>query len=138
MLGANLQPAEDVVLGFRAQALLPIRQKTGDRCSCRLSWCIGEHNIDLIAQLQIVHFLIPFDNDNSVLLWLCCSLPQGWKHSTEKYYCGNCWTRDHVLRATIIPVAAPVGATWDDLDNELVEMFRETTRASNWMTMELA
>src|SRR5882672_6159917 len=62
MLGANLQPAENVVLRFRAQALLLIRQKTGDRCSCRVSWSIGEHNIDLIAQLQILHLLIPFDN----------------------------------------------------------------------------
>src|SRR5438128_9113737 len=68
MLGANLYPAEDVVLRFRAQALLLIRQKTGDRCSCRVSWSIGEHNIDLIAQLQIVHFFIALDNP--ILLFL--------------------------------------------------------------------
>jgi len=61
MLGANLQPAEDVVLRFRAQALLLIRQKTGDRCSCRVSWGIGEHNLNLIARLQIIHFFIPLD-----------------------------------------------------------------------------
>lgn len=62
MPGANLQPAKDVVPRFRAQALLLIGQKTVDRCSCRVSWSIGEHNVDLIARLQIVRFLIPFDN----------------------------------------------------------------------------
>src|SRR6185369_13303291 len=62
MLRANLKPAEDVVLRFRAQAFLLIGQNTADCCSCRLSWSIGEHNIDLIAGLQVVHFLIPFEN----------------------------------------------------------------------------
>jgi hypothetical protein len=27
-----------------------------------VSWSIGEHDIDLIAKLQIVHFFIPLDN----------------------------------------------------------------------------
>src|SRR5665213_599434 len=55
MLGTNFQPPKNVVLRFGAQALLPIRQKTTDRCSRRQSWSIDEHDLDLIARLQIVH-----------------------------------------------------------------------------------
>ena len=43
----------------------------------------------------------------------------------------------YLLRAIIIPVAAPVDGTWDQLRDGLRKMWRITTQASNWMVTEL-
>jgi len=46
-----------------------------------VSWSIGEHNIDLIARLQIDHFFIPLNNPvlhvltTAMFLWVSFPLP---------------------------------------------------------------
>ena len=65
-------------------------------------------------------------------------LPTGWKHAGEEYWCGDCWRGKYVLRAITLPVAQPLGVTWEDFRTALKLMWRETTRASNWMVRQLA
>jgi hypothetical protein len=60
IVGANLQPAKDVILRFRAQALLLIGQATADHRSCRSAGIIGERDINEIAWLQIFHWSFLF------------------------------------------------------------------------------
>ena len=66
-------------------------------------------------------------------------LPTGWKHPVpETYYCGDCWRGKYILRAITLQIAEPQGLSWDDLRTALKVMWRETTRASNWMMRQLA
>jgi len=64
-------------------------------------------------------------------------LPRGWKRTDEQYICGSCWSASRVLRAVTMPVVEPIDVSWEQLDKVLKEMFRETTRASNWMMTQL-
>jgi len=61
----------------------------------------------------------------------------GVKRLKGNVYCPEHWKQRYVLRAAIIPVAEPLGASWDDFRAVLREMWIETTRASNWMMTEL-
>lgn len=65
-------------------------------------------------------------------------IPKGWKHPNESYFCGNCWNKEYVLRAISLEVVEPLGMTWDEMMVKLREMWRETTRCSNWMITQLA
>lgn len=60
-------------------------------------------------------------------------LPRGWKNKQGEYFCADCWKARHILRAISMPVVAPVDSTWEELRTALKLMWRETTRASNWM-----
>src|SRR5205814_6602877 len=52
-------------------------------------------------------------------------------------YCPECWAKRYLLRAVSMPVASPYGCTWDELRADLKLMWRETTRASNWLMTRL-
>jgi len=66
-------------------------------------------------------------------------LPHGWKRKGDEPRCDECWNKEHVLRAIVIPVVSPgENVTWKELNDALQEMFRTTTRASNWIITELA
>lgn len=59
--------------------------------------------------------------------------PAGWKHIGTEYTCPECWRERYLLRAVTLPVVSPLDCKWEDLDGALKLMWRETTRASNWM-----
>ncbi|HYT08977.1 MAG TPA: hypothetical protein VEL77_15135 [Rugosimonospora sp.] len=67
--------------------------------------------------------------------------PMGWhKHDKDAesvVYCPDCWAKRYLLRAVAMPIASPYGCTWEELRNDLKLMWRETTRASNWLMTEL-
>ena len=65
-------------------------------------------------------------------------LPTGWKHLADEYRCGDCWQAQYMLRAVILPVVSPVDLEWSALREALKVLWRETTRASNWIVRELA
>jgi hypothetical protein len=64
-------------------------------------------------------------------------LPPGWKRHQDKVACAACWAERYLLRAISLPVASPVNLTWAELRTRLKPLWRETTRASNWMMTEL-
>ena len=59
--------------------------------------------------------------------------PAGWKHVDNTYNCSECWGKKYILRAITMPVVSPVDSKWEDIDEALKVMWRETTRCSNWM-----
>ena len=63
--------------------------------------------------------------------------PQGWKVLKGESYCRTCRQTSHVLRAVIVPVAAPQTGSWAELGDELRTLWSETTRCANWMVSEL-
>lgn len=82
------------------------------------------------------------------VVWICAEcqagrtkpekrLPRGWKRLSEAVYCDVCWRKRYLLRAVIIPLAAPLDGNWDGLREDLRKMWRVTTQASNWMVTEL-
>ena len=64
-------------------------------------------------------------------------LPRGWKRK-EQLFCPACWGERYLLRAVTFGVAAPLDATWKELDQALHGMFAMTTSCANWMTTKLA
>src|SRR5450755_2357653 len=64
-------------------------------------------------------------------------LPRGWKRRDEGSYCDNCWGKRYILRAVVVPIAAPIESTWEELRAALREMWIATTHASNWIVTEL-
>lgn len=64
-------------------------------------------------------------------------LPSGWKRKGTAVYCSACWGKHYILRAVVIPVAAPETGTWDELRASLRSMWIATTQASNWILTEL-
>jgi len=63
--------------------------------------------------------------------------PQGWKVLKGESYCRACRQTSHVLRAVIVPVAAPQTGSWAELGDELRALWSETTRCANWLVSEL-
>src|SRR5262245_53045746 len=63
--------------------------------------------------------------------------PQGWKILKGDAYCQACKQASHVLRAVIVPVAAPQTGSWAELGDELRTLWAETTRCANWLVSEL-
>jgi hypothetical protein len=64
-------------------------------------------------------------------------LPSGWKRRGDDVFCGSCWRSRFILRAITMPISSPLDCSWDDLHAAVKEMWRVTTRASNWMMTEL-
>jgi hypothetical protein len=63
-------------------------------------------------------------------------VPVGWKRQGETVYCGDCWRKRYILRAVALPVASPVGCTWEELRGDLKAMWRLTTAACNRIMTE--
>ena len=63
--------------------------------------------------------------------------PRGWKAHEGETYCADCWNRRYLLRAVSMPVAAPIGCTWQELRDDVKAAWRQTTRAANWIITEL-
>jgi len=63
--------------------------------------------------------------------------PQGWKVLKGDAYCQGCKQSAYVLRAVIVPVAAPLTGSWAELGDELRMLWSETTRCANWLVSEL-
>lgn len=63
--------------------------------------------------------------------------PQGWKILKGEPYCRACRQTSYVLRAVIVPVAAPQTGSWAELGDELRALWSETTRCANWLVSEL-
>jgi hypothetical protein len=63
--------------------------------------------------------------------------PKGWKVLGDAPYCSVCKLRAYMLRAVVLPVAGPLGATWDELRDALRSAWGDTTRCANWMMTEL-
>jgi hypothetical protein len=64
-------------------------------------------------------------------------LASGLEGHRNTVYCDRCWRERYLLRAISMPVAAREEISWEDLRKPLKTVWRETTRASNWMTTEL-
>lgn len=64
-------------------------------------------------------------------------VPRGWKVLRGEPYCPACKGRAYSLRALILPVAGPEGASWPALRDHLRTQWVETTRCANWMISEL-
>lgn len=63
--------------------------------------------------------------------------PRQWKVLGGETYCPSCKSTAHILRAVIMPVSAPIGASWNELRDELRGLWAETTRCANWIVSEL-
>lgn len=63
--------------------------------------------------------------------------PRGWKLLKGEAYCPACKQSSYVLRAVIVPVAAPQTGSWAELRDELRRLWSETTRCANWLVSEL-
>lgn len=63
--------------------------------------------------------------------------PMGWHKRQEEVYCEDCWGARYLLRAVAMPVAEPLGCSWEDLSKDLKQLWRDTTAASNWIMTEL-
>jgi hypothetical protein len=63
--------------------------------------------------------------------------PRGWKILRQQPYCPACKHSAYSLRALILPVSGPHGASWAELRDKLRELWAATTRCSNWMMTEL-
>lgn len=63
--------------------------------------------------------------------------PQGWKVLKGEPYCRACRQTSYVLRAVMVPVAAPQTGSWAELGDELRALWAETTRCANWLVSEL-
>ncbi len=63
-------------------------------------------------------------------------LPRGWKRSSEKVYCGDCWRKRAILRAVTMPVVEPLSGSWKELRDALAEAWKQTTAASNFILTE--
>jgi hypothetical protein len=63
--------------------------------------------------------------------------PTGWHKRETAVYCPNCWKEHYLLRAVAMPVAEPLGSSWEDLRKDLKVMWQQTTAASNWIMTEL-
>lgn len=58
--------------------------------------------------------------------------PIGWKrHPSGELLCRPCWDKRYVMRAVTIPVAGPVGMTWDPLRTALQQAWRDCTHLAN-------
>ena len=62
--------------------------------------------------------------------------PAGWKHHRDAYYCALCWGKRYVLRAVTIPVAEPIGCSWEELRKQLKAQWVQTTAAANRIMTE--
>lgn len=58
-------------------------------------------------------------------------LPRGWRDHADRRWCDGCWSDAYVLRAVTLPVAHPVGATWDEFGAELRAAWEDATAAAN-------
>ncbi len=63
--------------------------------------------------------------------------PRGWKMLRSQPHCPACKRAAFSLRALILPVAKPEGASWAELRAHLRSLWVETTRCANWMVSEL-
>jgi CBS domain containing-hemolysin-like protein len=63
--------------------------------------------------------------------------PRGWKTLRGQPYCPSCKRSSYSLRALILPVAKPEGASWAEFRERLRPLWIETTRCANWMVSEL-
>jgi hypothetical protein len=64
-------------------------------------------------------------------------IPRGWKMLRGEPHCPACKGSAFVLRALILPIARPEGASWPEFRAQLQRQWRETTRCANWMISEL-
>ncbi len=65
-------------------------------------------------------------------------LPPGWhRDPAGNSLCGGCWNARYILRAITIPVAGPVGATWDDFRAAMDDGWKRATALANWGVQEL-
>lgn len=58
-------------------------------------------------------------------------IPNGWKQHEDGTFCNACWKTAYRLRAITLPVAAPVGMTWEELRPHLRECFTQATTLAN-------
>jgi hypothetical protein len=63
--------------------------------------------------------------------------PQGWHKRQEALYCEQCWDERYLLRAVSMPIAEPVGCSWEELRKDVKALWAQTTRASNWIMTQL-
>lgn len=66
------------------------------------------------------------------------ALPRGWKRHADAPFCPTCWGERFVLRAITVPVAAPIGRTWEELRAALRTAFSASTAAANVVVQALA
>jgi len=65
-------------------------------------------------------------------------LPRNWKWHNGKIYSQKAWQQHYVLRSIVIPIAAPVGVEWPQLNEALKRAWRASTGLANWLMTELA
>ena len=64
-------------------------------------------------------------------------LPQGWKRRDDnRLFCGDCWSKQYLLRAVVFPIVSPINCTWDEMRASIKQMWVETSKAANWMMTE--
>lgn len=66
------------------------------------------------------------------------ALPRGWKRHAGAPFCSTCWGERFALRAITVPVAGPVGRTWEELRASLKVAFVASTAAANVVVQSLA
>jgi len=64
-------------------------------------------------------------------------IPSGWKQREDDLRCLPCWRVSFRLRAITLPVAEPVGVTWEDLNKHLREVFTQSTMLANASVLTL-
>jgi hypothetical protein len=64
-------------------------------------------------------------------------LPPGWKDVAGKAMCKDCFRRHYAVRACTLPVAEPVGSSWEALWEALHPAWRLSTGAANWAVQQL-
>lgn len=58
-------------------------------------------------------------------------IPSAWKQRDEKVFCKSCWKTAYRLRAITLPVAEPIGMSWDELRAHVRECFTQATTLAN-------
>lgn len=64
-------------------------------------------------------------------------IPNGWKQREDDLRCASCWKVSFRLRAITLPIAEPVGMTWEELNKHLREVFTQSTMLANASVLTL-
>lgn len=64
-------------------------------------------------------------------------IPMKWKSKDGSVFCNACWKVSYRLRAVTLPVAEPVGMTWDETRKHLQNVWRQSTQLANACVLTL-
>lgn len=64
--------------------------------------------------------------------------PAGWKERPDGgLLCKECVKDQYVIRSLVLPVAEPVGTTWEEFDRLKLKAWRMSTDLANWTVAEM-